>query len=62
MGQEEGPILTKPFSGPLATLPQHVFEFVKPHIPCRDRFPFGSVPVYPDPVWQEAVVNAVFAP
>lgn len=58
-GPEEDPILTQSFFGPLATLPQRVFEFVKPHIPSRDRFPFGSVPVYPDLVWQEAIVNAV---
>jgi len=58
-GQEEDPILTHTFSGPLALLPKKVFEFLKPHIPCRDRYPFGSVPVYPDLVWQEAIVNAV---
>jgi ATP-dependent DNA helicase RecG len=58
-GQEEVPILTHTFEGPLATLSQNVFEYIKPHIPCRDRFPFGSVPVYPDLVWQEAIVNAI---
>lgn len=56
---ETTPVLTHTFSAPIITLPKRVFDFVRPHIPRRARFPFGSVSIYPDGVWQEALVNAI---
>ena len=60
-GEDESgdPDLEQVFFGPLATLPKRVFEFVRMHLPSRNRFPFGAVPVYPEGVWQEAIINAI---
>lgn len=57
--QDDAPVLTQAFTGPLAGLLPRVFTCIQKHIPSRDRFPFGAVPVYPNTVWQEAIVNAI---
>ena len=57
--QDDAPVLTQEFYGPLAGLLPGVFAFIQKHIPSRERFPFGAVPIYPNTVWQEAIVNAV---